>query len=984
MAIPQPEQQLEKPRAKGKHKNLSQRTLVIITVILIAIAVAIIWILSSLSVIPASWAAVSSVIVAVFGAVFTFLQSLHVFFTPATHESPVVPEHAHLPSYIPATSPPSLQMLPIIVQLPTTQPLPPQSPPQEKASHRGIVGLPPPTDPRTIQQREHVVKDVYSKLTRPGITAIALTGIGGVGKSTLAALIYRYAEEQRLAHNEPFLAEALWLTVDPAVTFADLAGNLFEAIGKSLPDLSNLAPQNQAVALFNALNATEKARLVILDQFENLLDWETGHALADRPGVGEWLDIINSQPCACRVLLTSRPRPVGTREYPPTYMQEYPVSGLEVAEGVELLRNQGVQGTEAELRVGVEHCAGHAFALTLLASLVRDHSVSLSALFKDPALWIGDIATNLLDHIYMQRLSEVQRELLLAFSVYREPVPLDGAQAIITKAPKTQVTSALKALRTQHLLEAAGEGRYQLHAIIAEYALNHFDETNEQANEDALRAAHAKAAQYYLQRAAISCPPREQRRRISDIHDLIEAVWQYCQAERWQEAYDLMEQEGIFEDLKRWGGNAILLELCQLLVPSDSWHLKHPQAAEIYNDLGEVCRVLGQMERALGYLEQALRICQEERDSVREGWAHNNLGRVYYDLGNKERARECYEQALSIFKEAGDRRGEGTIFNNLGRVYDSLGWYERAQEYYERALSIDREIGDRVGEGWTLSSMGRLYNMPVPSSIQKEHALKCCKEALSIFREVGDRGKEGWALSNLGRIYNALGENTRAQECYQEALSIHREVRDRRGEGWIYSNLGKVYVDLGKNRLARDYYEQALKIYREVGDRWREGATLNNLGWVYDDLGEMERAKECYKQALSIREEVGDRWGVNRTLKNLGRVYVDLGQKKIAWRHIQQALKISKEVGDREGEAKALQTTGLLYFKQYHYDVALACFLLASNILDELHSPYLMETQRSLKILREAMGNDEFTELATQVEPQAQQIIEQALREEME
>ena len=46
------------------------------------------------------------------------------------------------------------------------------------------------------------------------------------------------------------------------------------------------------MALFNVLNTAEQPRLIVLDQFENLLDWRTGHALADRPGVGEWLDAI--------------------------------------------------------------------------------------------------------------------------------------------------------------------------------------------------------------------------------------------------------------------------------------------------------------------------------------------------------------------------------------------------------------------------------------------------------------------------------------------------------------------------------------------------------------------------------------------------------------------------------------------------------------------------------------------------------------------
>jgi NB-ARC domain len=294
---------------------------------------------------------------------------------------PVTPN----PSESPTTSPPSTTIQNIIT-IPTTPAVPPSLPATPTApSYRGIIGFPPPTDPRTIQQREKVVKEVFHQLTQPGITAIALTGIGGIGKSTLAALTYRYADEQRTSGSGPFIAEPLWLTVNPSVTMADLAGTLIESLGKPMPDLGTLSPQNQAAALFNALNTIDKPRLVVLDQFENLLDWQTGLALPDCVGVGEWLDALNSQPCRCRVLLTSRPDPKGTREYPPTYLQSYHVEGLEEAEGIELLRKQGITGAETELRTAVARCKGHAFALTLLASLLRTRKLSLATLLKDPA-----------------------------------------------------------------------------------------------------------------------------------------------------------------------------------------------------------------------------------------------------------------------------------------------------------------------------------------------------------------------------------------------------------------------------------------------------------------------------------------------------------------------------------------------------------------------------------------------------------------------
>lgn len=807
------------------------------------------------------------------------------------------------------------------------------------STHRGIIGLPPPTDPRTIQQRESAVRDIYAKLIQLDITAIALTGIGGVGKSTLAALIYRYAEEQRQIHSAQLSIEAIWLTIDQAVSFADLAGNLHKAVGKPLPDLSSLSPHSQAVSLFNALNATDRPRLIVLDQFENLLDWNTGHALPDRPGVGEWLDIINSQQCACRILLTSRPRPVGLREYPPTFLQEYAVGGLTVNEGVALLRNQGVQGTELELQAAVTHCAGHAFALSLLATLLRDHHLSLSALFNSSMLWAGDIATNLLDQIYKEQLSNIQRDLLRAFSIYREPVPLEATKGVISQVAKGELSSALKALRVQHLLEAAGEGRYQLHTIIAEYAQDHFDENDEQANAQALRAAHAKAAQYYLQQSAIHCPPQNRWHQKSDVHDLIEAIWQYCQAEQWQKAYNLMREEELFTHLSRWGENATLLELYHLL-SVEKWQPEDVYRAYICINLGEVNRVVGRMERALTYLEQGLFLCQKTGDRTGEARALTYLGRAYNPLGNKKRARAYYERALTILREVGDRTGEALLVNNLGWIYFDLGQLRRALEYYEQGLSIYQEVGDRNGEAPTLYSIGNVYQ----HLGQSEQALDYFIQALNTCREVGDRGWESATLSDLGRIYNAMGEWESALRCCEEALTISREIGDRGGEGWNLYHLGCIYQTSEKKEQAIDLCEQSLGILKEIGDRRGEAKVLIRLGSMYWHFGERKRASACCRQGLTILREVEDRWG----------------------------------------EGETLYTLGKLHYENDRFGPALACFILAKDIMTEVQSPSSDEVQSWIDTLHNRIGNESFTLLLSEIEPQASQVVEQSLHQEVE
>lgn len=771
----------------------------------------------------------------------------------------------------------------IIVHVPPQVSMPahdaPHSGPLSKVSYRGILGFPPPTDPRTIQQRENVVRDLFALLCEPHLSAIVLTGIGGVGKSTLAALLYRYAEEQRKSGQSgsgPFAAPAVWLSIDSAVTMADLAGNLFEIFGKPLPDFSALSLQHQAMALFNVLNSAEEPRLVILDQFENLLDIQTGHALAERPGVGEWLDAINSQPCSSKILLTSRLWPLGTREYPPTYMQEYLVMGLETEEGIDLLRKLRVEGSNDQLRAVVEHCQGHAFSLTLLASLLHSRHLTLSAIFEEPIykqVWTGNMARNLLDVIYTQQLNDEQRHLLLAFSVYRKPVSLDAAETHLAPDNAEQhmhTHAALDALLNQHLLQAMGEGRYQLHAIVAGYAQAHFVEQNETANREAVNQAHARAAEYYVRYGAAHCLPREERRKISDVEPFIEAAWQFCQAGRWPDALQLIEREGLFVTLKRAGGNAILLELYQDLAP-EKWQSSPDQQAHILNSQGVISRVLGRMEQARHNLEQALRLYQKSGNRTGEAWALNDLGRVFVDLGNRERARQDYERALHIFQEQGDRRGEGSALNNLGWASVMQGEDEQARDYYGQALQLFRDIGDRLGEGSTLNSLGRAHE----DIGQLEKAQEYFEQALRLFQEERDRKGISWSLNNLGKVFRKQGDYEQSRVFLQRALEIRREI-DRKGEGRTLKNLGVVYEMQGDKAQALAFYRQSLAIAREVKDREGEGKTLRNLGKLYLDqqrynasLAALLLAKHILSEVYSTYYDESER-GIETVRKTLG------------------------------------------------------------------------------------------------------------------
>src|SRR5260370_24201479 len=164
-----------------------------------------------------------------------------------------------------------------------------------------IIKPDPPTPNSTTVWRATAIRELFTMLSDADISAIILRGIGGVGKSTLANLFYRYVEEQRL-----FKDSAFWFSIDIDTKFSEVAETIAMTLKRPFPDFNSLAPQSQPEYLVDLIETSKMERLIVLD-FSPPLAGQTVVALADRPGFKEWLKALNDRPSSCRVLFTSRP-----------------------------------------------------------------------------------------------------------------------------------------------------------------------------------------------------------------------------------------------------------------------------------------------------------------------------------------------------------------------------------------------------------------------------------------------------------------------------------------------------------------------------------------------------------------------------------------------------------------------------------------------------------------------------------------------------
>ena len=278
----------------------------------------------------------------------------------------------------------------------------------------------------------------------------------------------------------------------------------------------------------------------------------------------------------------------------------------------------------------------------------------------------------------------------------------------------------------------------------------------------------------------------------------------------------------------------------------------------------------------------------------------NNLAGLYESMGQYDRALPLFESALEIWKsELGDRHpSTATSLNNLAGLYKSMGRYDRALPLFESALEIRKsELGDRhPSTATSLNNLAGLYH----SMGQYDRALPLFESALEISRsELGDRHPDtATSLNNLAALYRSMGQYDRALPLVESALEIYQsELGDRHpSTAASLNNLAELYYSTEQYDRALPLVQSALEINQsELGNQHPETATsLNNLAELYRSMGEYNRAILLLEQSLEIRKSgLGNHHpDIGSCLTTLSLVYYDINQYQKSLSYVQEALEI--------------------------------------------------------------------------------------------
>jgi WD40 repeat protein len=297
---------------------------------------------------------------------------------------------------------------------------------------------------------------------------VALLGIGGIGKTALAA---RLVEEL-----QGKFAYVFWRSLQNAPPVEKILEKclLFfsEQQRSTLPE-----ELDEQLLLLNASLAKNRC-LLVLDNVETIMQEgdRAGRYREGYEGYGRLFQRVGEARHSSCLLLTSRERPreVALLEGKVSSVRTLELAGVGQTEGREILNDKGLFGSDETVASLIQFYAGNPLALRLIAEPVqRLFQGNIQEFLRVDATLFGDIS-DLLDRQF-RRLSEGERSIMYWLAIEREAVSLDDLQhTMVDSLQKSTLLAALALLQGRSMIETNGGGRFSLQPVILAFVTERF------------------------------------------------------------------------------------------------------------------------------------------------------------------------------------------------------------------------------------------------------------------------------------------------------------------------------------------------------------------------------------------------------------------------------------------------------------------------------------------------------------------------------
>ncbi|HZU69896.1 MAG TPA: helix-turn-helix domain-containing protein [Ktedonobacteraceae bacterium] len=322
-------------------------------------------------------------------------------------------------------------------------------------------GEAPDVVPLYGREEEQAVLAHWIKVLRSRV--VAIVGVGGVGKTAVAATVARQAKQDleyvfwRSLQNAPppeiFLRQCIAFISHQH--YANLPGN-----------------SDDEISLLISLMRDHRC-LLVLDNFDSVLaaGQSAGRFRDGYNAYGRLLQRVGEARHTSCLLITSREKPkeVAQLEGSKSPVRSLPLSGLPPEVGQQVLQDKDLSGSDAQWQALVERYSGNPLALRLVSEPIQElFAGNISSFLEEETLAFGGINDMLAQQF--ERLSAQERDIMYWLAIEREPVSLDDLHTNLARPiSRGIVFETLSSLRRRSLIEPRGPTQFTLQPVILEY-----------------------------------------------------------------------------------------------------------------------------------------------------------------------------------------------------------------------------------------------------------------------------------------------------------------------------------------------------------------------------------------------------------------------------------------------------------------------------------------------------------------------------------
>lgn len=668
---------------------------------------------------------------------------------------------------------------------------------------------------------------------------VGLHGMGGVGKSTLAA---------RLAyiHRRRFPDGVLWARLDASSDMAILTA----LAGSYGVDVSRYDTVDSRSAVVRGLLADKRA-LLVLDNAES------SHQVTP---------LLPPTTGSCRVLVTTR-------------------YDLAVLDGWPLLTVRPFSAQTNDTLALFRHFLGEAAAkrrqeLAQIARLVGHLPLALAIAAAQIARQ-GTAVDALLESLQQedQRLNSIQREnrgVRLTFDSSYTQLPTAQqrffaalgafggdsftaeAAGFVAQTGSQNAGQQLQTLIGLSLVQDAGNGRFRLHPLLRDYAREMLGNAADEIN--------GRMCRYYIQlitseSASRAVSPAIVADEISNLHAVLHAarhnqqyktmldairafflplfeygVWQEIeehilalqthaeQAANFDTVAELLTLRSKLHWWRGHDGSPLAQQAVQFAHQAEEPHL----IADALRELGAWLNRTNRLTEAETMLRHSLSLAEMIDDQPKIISALNNLGHSLLNQNRIDEAQAVLQRGLQLAEQIGYYRAYVILAGNLGTLYaEKLGEWETAVRYFEQGAQIGREHDCRTALMGLLGEWG--YQALFFDEL--EMAEQCFTDSLQIARENGHLVSVAVRLADLGEVARRQGAWQQAQQQLGEGLRLAQQEGMETWEPIIHFRLALLAQQREKWETAVFHYQAARETRHRLHRAYDREVALIERNW---------------------------------------------------------------------------------------------------------------------------------------------------------